>query len=1029
MLKPLKGEVQQRPMRKQKLKPLEKAHPQESVISIYDRVPYESLQESMEIRYKAAQENLQWLFANMHPYFFITMKEDRDAIVDLAVKLSDISSERKIVLTDRDKNLILARADVPGSLYDTLKTLRERDISYAEMSHSYGPIPGTDRTLEIQRFEFNRKGHEEISRAGEIHIPSGTRNAVHSMMKRLYPGFDFQAFDPMLRLLWLNSESYVRISPPERVARVLHLFQEGKRHDGLYLDVETKEENATRHKESRLLFSVGNPPQRGFLTQVGEIFQRLDIGVRRSYCLIINTGIHPYFLGTFYVLTHKGELVEKGGKLFEKLKAELYNTQILSTESQSYTKFVVDRVMTGEEASLADAFIALCHSVLAHCHQERFDSGFIRDAFHSEPNLTLKLIDLFRTKFNPHVKNRKTLYKRSLRAAAEIISEYNTGHRYLDETRKTVFRTCLSFITHALKTNFFVPEKHALAFRLDPAFLAALGPEFTSDLPEASPFRITFFFTRQAQGFHIGFSDIARGGWRTIVCRTPDELTTNTRSVFREVFVLAHTQHLKNKDIYQGGSKLAMIMDSTDLEDPVPITQRLYKVQYGVINAFLDLFVTENGKARNPGVVDYYGEEEPIELGPDENMHDAMIEFIAHQAQKRGYVLGIGIMSSKKVGINHKEYGVTSRGVVTFAEAAMKEVGIRMAEDPFSVKFTGGPNGDVAGNAMRLLLDRCPKAEIRCVIDGTAALYDPKGASPKELNRILLKKDLEGFRPEALKPGGFILFRHERKQEGLRTLYRKMQKTETNLLEKWITADEFNRDMDTLLYSVPVDLFLPCGGRPETLDHSNWSRMLDAHGKPNMRVIVEGANSFISPEARLELQKQGVMILRDASANKCGVISSSYEIIANLLMNETEFLKHKETYVRDVLTILEKRAGEEAGLIFERHRMQEPGKAQPYTEISAAISTEINARYAQLFDFFQANPELTNQPLFRKVMLNHLPAMVRSEQRFRNRLKQLPPKIKFAILASEISTTMIYHGGWELDFGNRLKDYLKAQFA
>ena len=37
-------------------------------------------------------------------------------------------------------------------------------------------------------------------------------------------------------------------------------------------------------------------------------------------------------------------------------------------------------------------------------------------------------------------------------------------------------------------------------------------------------------------------------------------------------------------------------------------------------------------------------------------------------------MLGAGIMSSKQVGINHKEYGVTSTGVVTFAEIALQEV-------------------------------------------------------------------------------------------------------------------------------------------------------------------------------------------------------------------------------------------------------------------------------------------------------------------------------------------------------------------
>lgn len=91
---------------------------------------------------------------------------------------------------------------------------------------------------------------------------------------------------------------------------------------------------------------------------------------------------------------------------------------------------------------------------------------------------------------------------------------------------------------------------------------------------------------------------------------------------------------------------------------------------------------------------------------------------------------------------------------------------------------------------------------------------------------------------------------------------------------------------------------------------------------PLVKVITEGANSFITPEARDELQKRGVIVIRDASANKCGVISSSYEIIANLLLSPKEFLAHKEAYIRDVLQILDKRAEEEANLIFRRHREQ-----------------------------------------------------------------------------------------------------------
>ncbi len=108
------------------------------------------------------------------------------------------------------------------------------------------------------------------------------------------------------------------------------------------------------------------------------------------------------------------------------------------------------------------------------------------------------------------------------------------------------------------------------------------------------------------------------------------------------------------------------------------------------------------------------------------------------------------------------------------------------------------------------------------------------------------------------------------------------------------------------------------------------------------------------------------------SANKCGVISSSYEIIANLLLREKEFLAHKEDYVKDVLTILERRAANEAELILRRHG--EANGKQTYTDISDAISVEINAHYARLFDFFQARPELCNEPLYRRALLAHLPA-------------------------------------------------------
>jgi glutamate dehydrogenase len=570
--------------------------------------------------------------------------------------------------------------------------------------------------------------------------------------------------------------------------------------------------------------------------------------------------------------------------------------------------------------------------------------------------------------------------------------------------------------------------KQALSFRIDPAYLAELGPDFTSDLPQETPFRVTFFYNRFGFGYHIGFSDIARGGWRTVITRSPDDFVTNANTLFRENFVLAFTQHLKNKDIYEGGSKMVLILNAADLNDHErdQETWRLYKLQYGVISAFLDIYITVNGVAKNQNVIDYYGEDEPIELGPDENMHDNMIESIAKLSAQRGYILGNGIMSSKRVGINHKEYGVTSLGVITFAEVTMAELGIDIRNAPFSVKFTGGPNGDVAGNAMQIMLERCPQVQIRLILDGTAALCDMAGADHTELGRILLSQDLDAFAPEKLHPGGFMLFRSGNRREGFRDLYRKVTCTDSGLQEEWISVDEFTRESSELTFTVPADLFIPGGGRPETIDAQNWSRFLLPDGTPSARVIVEGANSFITPDARVQLQKKGVIIMLDSSANKCGVISSSFEIIANLLLTEEEFLENKERYVSDVLTILEKLAGDEARLILKRRR------EQPLlfcTEISNNLSSEINSHYARLFKFFQKRPNICRQPLFKRAIMSHLPLFFSTNECYRQRIENLPQKYIDAILAAEIGSTMVYRGDQEADFEELVIAFTNRNFS
>lgn len=136
---------------------------------------------------------------------------------------------------------------------------------------------------------------------------------------------------------------------------------------------------------------------------------------------------------------------------------------------------------------------------------------------------------------------------------------------------------------------------------------------------------------------------------------------------------------------------------------------------------------------------------------------------------------------------------------------------------------------------------------------------------------------------------------------------------------------------NTMHNRVKADAFIPAGGRPATINDSNWNRFL-VNGQggakaASSRLIVEGANLFLTPGARAALSKYCV-IVKDSSANKCGVICSSFEIMASMLLSSSEFLGIKEEFVTQVLDRLRTLARREAQLMFREYRKGKCSRAQ-----------------------------------------------------------------------------------------------------
>lgn len=76
---------------------------------------------------------------------------------------------------------------------------------------------------------------------------------------------------------------------------------------------------------------------------------------------------------------------------------------------------------------------------------------------------------------------------------------------------------------------------------------------------------------------------------------------------------------------------------------------------------------------------------------------------------------------------------------------------------------------------------------------------------------------------------------------------------------------EFRNTFHLSPYAV-ADLFNPCGGRPASITPQNVDKLFDPKtGEKKFKYIVEGANVFITDDARRVLEDRGVILFKDGT--------------------------------------------------------------------------------------------------------------------------------------------------------------------
>lgn len=565
--------------------------------------------------------------------------------------------------------------------------------------------------------------------------------------------------------------------------------------------------------------------------------------------------------------------------------------------------------------------------------------------------------------------------------AAEL--ELNIRRDCNNEHEVTVFESILAFNSSVLKTNFYTPTKVALSFRLKPDFLPS------SEYPQ--PLYGMFLVVGQEfRGFHLRFRDVARGGIRIVKSRNQEAYSINVRSLFDENYNLANTQQRKNKDIPEGGSKGVILLNPEHQDKGTQAFQKY-------IDSICDLLLPGHGQDIKEPIVDLLGHREIIFMGPDENTA-GLVDWATLHAKKRGAPWWKSFFTGKSPtlgGIPHDTYGMTSLSVREFVKGIYRKLEI---DEPTVCKMqTGGPDGDLGSNEILL-----SKEKYVSIVDGSGVLHDPNGLDRSELLRLAKERVMiSEYNVSKLSAKGYRVLVDDK-----------------NVTLPSGEVVQNGTTFRNLYHLRPegIDMFVPCGGRPGAIDINNINSFLDSSGKAIIPYMVEGANLFITQNAKLRLEKAGTIIFKDASANKGGVTSSSLEVLASLAFDDAGFFKHmcvdKETgkvpdfyveYVKEVQSIIQGNAR----LEFEALWRENAKTGKPRSVLSDDLSNAINDLTEEL-----SSSTLWDDVAFRNAVLSEvLPKTLQKAIGLDKILERVPTNYLKAIFGSYLAGRFIYAKG------------------
>ncbi|TMW59691.1 hypothetical protein Poli38472_004760 [Pythium oligandrum] len=962
-------------------------------------------------------KEIEWFYGplGLHDFYFSGQKAEVIAAhiqsliaAKLMSKASGKAMDVKLEQETEDSAFFAARSNVQGD--------DARQMRVVQKERGPTEVEDLERRLEKQYLSGSVELIGDGVKAGYQYLEQqeGAKHRTYRMQCYRSSGvLDPELVPYHVRMYFLRKPDFVNPTPADgetdinQIADRTFLARAGERLKEVYQEVINQAINQLTpaiHTEvwsepdgtkmARLTLGYKNGATHSYFSSIADIYRQYGLFTTRKYVEFFSNGIVVY---GFY-LQMLDNPTRGEGSFEERLESVVSDASLhFVLPRTSLTPMLTDNLLTPQQISYAYAAwkftfhfmhrLPEAFTIVSKSLRERDPSAFARL---EQLRATMKLNTYTESQILDHILSSAPIVK-LLYTEFEAMHGPNGNKNHdtsatLSTLRKSIvaeqalsiFTMFHKFNLHIQKTNFFKKNKAALAFRMDGQFLSS------TEYPD-KPHAVIYVIGSEFRGFHVRFLDIARGGIRMIRSSHAQVYLNNASSLFDECYGLASTQQRKNKDIPEGGSKGVVLLNQAH-QDKADVAFRKY------IDALLDIMLIKD-----------QGPEDILFLGPDEGTAHLM-DWASSYAKKRGYHYWKAITTGKSAtrgGIPHDTYGMTTHSVREYVTGIQRKLNLGADGSVVTKVQTGGPDGDLGSNEIKM----SPQEHTIAVVDGSGVLFDPKGINRSELVALADKRTpISEFDTAKLSSEGYAVLVNQND----------ITLPNGEVVENGV---EF-RNLFHLRPSLTADFFVPCGGRPAAVNLNNVDKFIYQEDGKTLRFkyIVEGANLFFTQDARLRLEDAGVILFKDASANKGGVTSSSLEVLAALSMNDTEFAEHMQVdaatgqkpqfyvdYVKEVQARIDLNAQREFECIWSE-KQQNGG-------YYSVISNQLSERITELSVKIQHSKLWYNVKLRETIFTDGFPSILVNKIGRDELLRRLPESYTRALFASQLASRFVYTVG------------------